>query len=127
MNIERFDFESGLKATGLRIWGENPPILYSQWYWIENLQYRIRIETTETQWVTTHQPAAKPEQGDAVVNTHLEFIKIKIQAGIEKPHWADNLAAILFDNRLGKLINKIRPGKEPFQNAGVMLHPNRLL
>ncbi|MFZ1720907.1 MAG: hypothetical protein WAU07_00185 [Microgenomates group bacterium] len=101
-------------------------VLFRKSFWVRNLQYRILLETSETHWRKTGQPAYHPERADEQLETHMELLKIQERMGVDRVVWQDHIAAVLMDNFLGRWLNKIRR-KEPYENIGLLLHPNRFL
>lgn len=105
----------------------NGLIEFSRWYFVTNYQYRILIETSDTHWRRLGQPASEPVEGDVITDTVLEFFEIQERMGILEVLVVDRLAAILFDNRLGMILNKLRRGKQPYENVGLLLHSNKFV
>lgn len=101
-------------------------VIFSRWYWVRNLQYRVKVETSETHWRRVHQPAHTPESGDEVVETYYRFLQIQEEIGSFNVHPAETFFLRLFDNAFFRLVNKMRR-KEPFTNEGLLEHPNRLI
>ncbi len=108
----------------------NGAILYNQWFWVRTLQYRILIQTTETHWRKVGQPAKEAQAGDQVVETHLDFITIEADIGVDRVTWQDEIIAGIVDGSLGQWLNqavaRIRERK-PYENKGQLLHPNWLI
>lgn len=124
--------------TGDGLFLETPK--YQQWYFVDNSQMRIYIEVGETQFRMTNVPAAKPERGDAVLQTILEFNQEQFWLGINRVAPQDSAFAVFVDNQVAKRVNQAYhfvariTGKNPLQVmntkpywVGTIEGPNRRL
>jgi hypothetical protein len=100
-------------------------IVFQRWYYIDQLQMRIFVETTETHFRDTGQPASHAEPGDVIMPTYLDFLRECEAIGSYQVGWQDRWASMVAEY-FGDWLNRWLY-KKPFSYTGLLLHPNRLV
>lgn len=99
-------------------------VVFSRWYFVRELHMRIKVETSDTHYRHTGQPAHQREDGDFICLTYLAFLQECHKIGSGTVGWQDYVADFL--GHLFWFIAQPLRRQTPFVNVGLLLHPNPL-